>query len=371
MDLPTVGVKFRIISPDGASKDVLIADAPSLADLYDDPASNGGDDLLFYTTSTPDYAVVREFWNHIGDDVRVLAVLRPRTESAVQAAVRYLTRNKIPFSVRSGGRGAYGQGRADAGGVVVDMRAMDSMELCCDRVVGENDSCSVALVGGGIVGGTLNRWLHSEDLITASGWSSEVGFAGWLCGGGYGFTSNKWGLGADNLVGARVVLASGEVVDTDDEGHTELLWALRGAGNGNFGIVTQLRVKTYPYPGFLAGILAFPLAEAKEVQRQFHELMAATPIGLQDAMAGESMSFFPPATIPLFAFQFVWAADKDGSFHDGQTWLDKMRSLGTLTLDTVVEREPPSPFTKLHCLHPYHVSTPLGPLLHVKLFLAS
>jgi FAD/FMN-containing dehydrogenase len=105
MDLLTVGVKFRIISPDGASKDVLIADAPSLADLYDDPASNGGDDLLFYTTSTPDYAVVREFWNHIGDDVRVLAVLRPRTESAVQAAVRYLTRNKIPFSVRSGGRG--------------------------------------------------------------------------------------------------------------------------------------------------------------------------------------------------------------------------------------------------------------------------
>jgi FAD/FMN-containing dehydrogenase len=144
MDLPTVGVKFRIKSLDRASRDVLMADAPSLADLYDDAASNGGEDLLFYTTTIPDYAVVGEFWNHIGDDVRVLAVLRPRTESAVQAAVRYLTRKKIPLSVRSGGRGAYGQGRADAGGVVVDMRAIDSMELCCDRVVGEDDSCSVA-----------------------------------------------------------------------------------------------------------------------------------------------------------------------------------------------------------------------------------
>jgi FAD/FMN-containing dehydrogenase len=371
MDLPTDGVKFRIKSLDGASRDVLMADAPSLADLYDDPASNGGEDLLFYTTTTPDYAAVREFWNHVGDDVRILAVVRPRTESAVQAAVRYLTRNNIPLSVCSGGRGAYGQGRADAGGVVVDMRAMDSMELCRDRVVGENDGCSVALVGGGIVGGTLNRWLHSEDLITASGWSSEVGFAGWLCGGGYGFTSNKWGLGADNLVGARVVLASGEVVDTDDKGHTELLWALRGAGNGNVGIVTQLRVKTYPYPGFLAGILAFPLAEAKEVLRQFHELTAATPIELHDAMAGESMLFFPPTAIPLFGFQFVWAADKDGSFHNGQTWLDKMRSLGSLALDTVVERKSPSPFTKLYCLHPYYAYTLLVPLLHVKLVLAS
>jgi FAD/FMN-containing dehydrogenase len=353
MDLPLVGVKFRIESPDGASKDVLITDAPSLADLYDDPASNGGEDLLFYTISTPYYAVMKEFWNHIGDRVQVLAVVRPRTEPAVQTAVRYLVRNKIPFSVRSGGHGAYGQGRADAGGVVIDMRAMDSMGLCCDSSVEQNKSCSMASVGGGIVGGTLNRWLYSEGLITVSGWSSEVGFAGWLCGGGYGFTSNKWGLGADNLVGARVVLASGEVVDTDDEVHTELLWALCGAGNGNVGIVTQLRVKTYPYPGFLAGILAFPLAEAKEVLRQFHELMVTTPIGIQDAMAGESMLFFPPTAVPLFAFQFVWAADRDGSFHDGRTWLDKMRSLGTLTLDTVVEREPPSPFTTPHCLHPY------------------
>jgi FAD/FMN-containing dehydrogenase len=181
----------------------------------------------------------------------------------------------------------------------------------------------------------------------------------------------KWGLGADNLEGARVVLASGEVVDTDDEGHTELLWALRGAGNGNVGIVTQLRVKTYPYPGFLAGILAFPLAEAKEVLRQFHELVAATPTGLHDAMAGESMLFFPPAAIPLSAFQFIWAADKDGSFDDGQTWLDKMRSLGTPALDTVVEREPSSPFNKLRYLHRYYASMPLGPLLYFKLVMAS
>jgi hypothetical protein len=172
-------------------------------------------------------------------------------------------------------------------------------------------------------------------------------------------------------VGARVVLASGEVVDTDDEGHTELLWALRGAGNGNVGIVTQLRVKTYPYPGFLAGILAFPLAEAKEVLRQFHELVAATPTGLHDAMVGESMIFFPPAAIPLFAFQFVWAADKDGSFDDGQTWLDKMRSLGTLALDFVVEREPSSPFNKLRYLHRCYASMPLGPFLYFKLVMAS
>jgi hypothetical protein len=39
-------------------------------------------------------------------------------------------------------------------------------------------------------------------------------------------------------MGARVMLASGEVVDKDDKGHTERLWALRGAGNGNVGIVT-------------------------------------------------------------------------------------------------------------------------------------
>jgi FAD/FMN-containing dehydrogenase len=58
-------------------------------------------------------------------------------------------------------------------------------------------------------------------------------------------------------------LAGGEVVDTSED--RELLWALRGAGAGTFGIITELRVKVYPVPKLYAGFLASPLAEAAPI----------------------------------------------------------------------------------------------------------
>jgi FAD/FMN-containing dehydrogenase len=42
-----------------------------------------------------------------------------------------------------------------------------------------------------------------------------------------------------NDVGAQAVIA-------DEQNNSDLLWALRGAGNGNFGIVTSLTYKIYP-----------------------------------------------------------------------------------------------------------------------------
>lgn len=46
---------------------------------------------------------------------------------------------------------------------------------------------------------------------------------------GIGWLTSKHGLTCDNLIGARVVLASGEVVEVDKDRHPDLFWALRGA----------------------------------------------------------------------------------------------------------------------------------------------
>ena len=49
---------------------------------------------------------------------------------------------------------------------------------------------------------------------------------------------------------AEVVVASGadcaKVIIVDVQNNSDLLWALRGAGNGNFGIVTSLTYKASP-----------------------------------------------------------------------------------------------------------------------------
>jgi hypothetical protein len=57
-----------------------------------------------------------------------------------------------------------------------------------------------------------------------------------------------YGLGLDQFVGFRVVLANGTVVSADSETNPDLFWALRGAGH-NFGIITEVKLGIYDRKG--------------------------------------------------------------------------------------------------------------------------
>jgi hypothetical protein len=57
----------------------------------------------------------------------------------------------------------------------------------------------------------------------------------------------QYGYALDNLVSARVVTASGKLVQTSRSKNPDLFWALQGAGH-NFGVLTSLEVKTYDIP---------------------------------------------------------------------------------------------------------------------------
>jgi hypothetical protein len=53
-------------------------------------------------------------------------------------------------------------------------------------------------------------------------------------------------MGADQVLSARVILASGEVVTADACSNTDLFTAIRGGGGGTYGVVTEIVVKVYP-----------------------------------------------------------------------------------------------------------------------------
>ncbi|KAI9034955.1 FAD-binding oxidoreductase [Aspergillus affinis] len=202
-----------------------------------------------------------ELYNHALKK-QPLVCARPRTEEEVSHLVQFCTEEKISFAVGSGGHDFFGRSVVHKG-ILIDMRDKETVSVGADR--------ASARVDGGVIAGHLQETLNSHGLFTSTGQAKSVDYVSWACGGGYGFYVGTYGFGVDQILGARVVLAGGRVVDTNED--SELLWALRGARTSTFGIVTELRVKVYPVPKLYAGFLAFPLAEAATVMDKIEKLL--------------------------------------------------------------------------------------------------
>lgn len=169
-------------------------------------------------------------------DVRPLAIVKCRTTEDIVQALAVARRLGAPVAPRSGGHCF--AGRSTTTGILFDVSPMDAV-----AVAGE-----VAQVGAGVRLGALYDALDRAGRTVPAGCGPTVGIAGLSLGGGIGVLGRSHGLTCDRLVAAEVVLADGRVVFCDAEHHADLFWALRGAGGGQFGVVTSLWLRTVPAP---------------------------------------------------------------------------------------------------------------------------
>ena len=65
-------------------------------------------------------------------------------------------------------------------------------------------------------------------------------------GGGHGPAAHDYGLGADQVLEARVVLANGKIVTANACQHSDLFFAIRGGGPSTYGVVVSTIVKAHP-----------------------------------------------------------------------------------------------------------------------------
>jgi FAD/FMN-containing dehydrogenase len=208
-----------------------------------------------------DYDGARKIWNATIDRHPAL-IARCLNAADVQAAVRFAAARRMLTSVRGGGHHIAGNAVAE-GGLMIDLSAM--------REVAIDPSRRVARVGAGALLGDVDRAAQAHGLATPLGINSTTGVAGLTLGGGFGWLSRRYGLTVDNLLAATLVTADGAVRRVSADTEPDLYWALRGGG-GNFGVVTEFEFRLHPVgPEVYAGLIAYPLAQAREVLRGWRD----------------------------------------------------------------------------------------------------
>jgi FAD/FMN-containing dehydrogenase len=267
----------------------------------------------------PGYDGARRVFNGMIDRHPAL-IARCTSTADVVAAVNVARDHELVVAVRCGGHSVVGFSTCD-GGMVIDLGGLKSITVDPAR--------RTARAGGGVLWGEFDAATQAHGLHTPGGRVTTTGLGGFTTGGGYGWTSSKYGLACDNLISAQVVLADGRVVRASQTEHADLFWGIRGGG-GNFGIVTEFEFRLHPLgPIVFAGLTMFPADRAGEVLRGWRDWADAAPDELSTAcvMLTAPPGPFVPAELqgrPVVGIAALYTGD----LAQGAALVQPLRDLG-------------------------------------------
>ncbi|MCK4641518.1 MAG: FAD-binding protein, partial [Candidatus Marinimicrobia bacterium] len=177
------------------------------------------------------------------------AVVRPENVEHVQGIVRYANSNKIPIIPRGAGSGMSGQAVPINGGIVLDMKKMN-------HVLEINLADVYCRVEPGVVDDDLNRLLKPYGVFypptPASSRVATIG--GEIANNASGVRSVKYGAVRDYVLGMKVVLANGDLVNIGAKTRVEAsgyqIERLMVGSEGTLGIIVEATLKFVPIPKF-------------------------------------------------------------------------------------------------------------------------
>jgi len=249
--------------------------------------------------------------------------------------LRAASEHGLAVAVRGGGHSFSGLSTCDDG-MVIDLGGLTSIAV----------DPRTARAGGGVLWGEFDAATQAHRLHTPGGRVTSTGLGGFTTGGGYGWTSSKYGLACDNLVSAEVVLADGRVVRASEREHADLFWGIRG-GSGNFGIVTEFEFRLHPLgPQVLAGLMAFPVERAPQVLPRWRDWADAAPA---EVSTGCAVIIAPPEPFvpaelhgrPVLVLLVLYVGDSA----DGAAAVRPLRDLGP-----ALDRVGPMPYTAFQAI---------------------
>jgi len=227
--------------------------------------------------SEPDELLVYECDGLPHHKYRPRAVVFPSSTEETAAVMRVLAEARVPFTPRGAGTGLSGGALALNKGVVIEMARMR-------RVLKVDEANRTAVVQTGVVNLHVSRAVAHLGLHYVPDPSSQptCTIGGNIAENAGGIHCLKYGTTTDHVLGLRVVLAGGEVVDFGGAGTEQPGYDLLGVfigSEGTFGIATEATLRLVPIPPAVRTLLA----EFPEVNDASHAVSAIIAAGVMPA----------------------------------------------------------------------------------------
>lgn len=220
---------------------------------------------LIRPSDSPAYGSARLVFNTRFDHILPQAIVKCQNEQDVISTLAFIRENNLAVTPRCGSHGYAGYSTST--GIVIDVTPINHITIAQDTTT----------IGAGARLVDVYDQLTAQGVAIPLGSCLSVGISGLTLGGGIGVVDRAYGLTCDNLVSAKMVTADGELITCNESQHSDLFWALRGGGGGNFGVVTEFTFNTHETHDISVFEAYYNFDDFIEVMSQWQLLSQAWP----------------------------------------------------------------------------------------------
>lgn len=205
------------------------------------------------------YNEARQGWNR-SIQKYPLAIVYCESYKDISTAICFARKNHIPIRIRSGGHNYEGYSTNNMA-LIIDVSKLNEIKINYEK--------NSVTIQGGVNNSQLYNFISSKGYPFPGGACPTVGVSGYTLGGGWGYSSRYLGLGCDSLVEIKLIDYRGFLITANEHMNSDLFWACRGAGGGNFGVIVSL---TYILPPKVENVTLFKINYSnaiKPIQLQF------------------------------------------------------------------------------------------------------
>lgn len=214
------------------------------------------------------YHVARHNYNKLFN-VFPKAIFYPQSVDEAQYVLGQLIKHHLSFSIRSGGH------CSEPGSLSSDY----IFDLSFFNQILPDTNNKTVFIGAGCRLQNVIDALGAINYAIPTGGCPTVAPGGLALGGGSGLLNRMYGLTCDSIKSILLLNAKNELITVDADHYPDLFWALRGAGNGSYGIVLGYTFNMHyiPETTYLALRWNWDPALAAEIIVRWQKWMQKTP----------------------------------------------------------------------------------------------